>query len=33
MFGFFVITAKAGIQKSGVNGVRLDSGFRRNDDY
>ena len=27
----FVIPAKAGIQRSGVNAVRLDSGFRRND--
>ena len=26
-----VIPAKAGIQRSGVNAVRLDSGFRRND--
>ena len=30
-FDFFVIPAKAGIQRSGVNAVRLDSGFRRND--
>jgi len=32
MFGFFVIPAEAGIQRSGVNSVRLDSGFRRNDE-
>ena len=30
-FGFFVIPAEAGIQRNGVNSVRLDSGFRRND--
>ena len=27
-----VIPAEAGIQRSGVNSVRLDSGFRRNDE-
>jgi len=30
-FDFFVIPAETGIQISGVNAVRLDSGFRRND--
>ena len=27
-----VIPAEAGIQRSGVNSIRLDSGFRRNDE-